>query len=360
MRIGILTLHCAHNYGAVLQAYGLQEYMKSHGHEVYIIDYRPDYVVKNTQKDNPRMWLSRNPKMCIQRLANYIRYRKIRHARWAGFHKFIENRFNLYRYEDRENFHEFDAILIGSDQVWSPYHTGGWYKEIMFGVGFKCKSIAYAASCSMDFLTNEQSEYLKHHLDNMTAISVREQKFKELIQPLTQREIAIAVDPTILAGKIVFNNIAELTNTKQPYVLIYEIKQHGEVYRIATELAQQLGADIVELTNGMLNYHRKTMDEGATPEKFLGYLKNAECVITTSFHGTIFSILFNKPFYTVKQNSPADIRMTSLLEQLHLENRLVKMNDHPVFSVPNYSQTDKYLDEIRKISEQFIQFSLES
>jgi hypothetical protein len=123
-------------------------------------------------------------------------------------------------------------------------------------------------------------------------------------------------------------------------------------------LAEQLNADVVELTNGMLGYHRKTMKEGASPEEFLGYFKNAMCVVTTSFHGTVFSVLFNRPFYMVKQNSPVDIRMTFLLEQLHLEDRLIEMEDQVVFSKPDFTYTDKYLAELRESSEIFIKEAL--
>ena len=358
MRIGILTFHSAHNYGAILQAYGLQEYLKEQGYETYIVDFRPDYVVNNTNKDGIRMWLSRNPKMCLLRLINYIRYRKIRHARWDGFEEFIKNRFNLVPYKKGDDFHSFDAILIGSDQVWSPYHTGGWYQDVMFGVGFKCKSISYAPSCSMDRLTEEQADYMRRHLDAMTAVSTRERKFKDLLQPLTKKEISVVVDPTILAGHDVFEKIAANIECTRPYVLVYEIKQHDNVYRIATDLAEQLNADIVELTDGVLNYHRKTMKEGASPEEFLGYFKNALCVVTTSFHGTVFSVLFNRPFYMVKQNSPADIRMTFLLEQLHLEERLINMDAQPQFSIPDYSNIDILLETLRESSKQFLKQTL--
>ena len=140
----------------------------------------------------------------------------------------------------------------------------------------------------MDRLTEEQADYMRRHLDAMTAVSTRERKFKDLLQPLTKKEISVVVDPTILAGRYVFEKLAATIECTRPYVLVYEIKQHDNVYRIATDLAEQLNADIVELTDGMLNYHRKTMKEGASPEEFLGYFKNALCVVTTSFHGTVF------------------------------------------------------------------------
>jgi hypothetical protein len=358
MKLGILTFHSAHNYGATLQAYGLQEYLKSLGHEVYIIDYRPDYIVKCYPRDSHRSWLSKNPMMCLRRLWMYIRYSKIRHLRWDNFNKFINNQLSLSSYVQGMDCHEYDAVFFGSDQVWSPYHTGGQYDEIFFGYGFRCKSISYAPSCSQSDLTVEQRNRLATLLESMTSISVREQKFKDILSPLTTKSITVVVDPSLLAGRDVYDRIANPIRRKRPYVLIYEIKQHKEVYNMAQWVAGQLNADLVELTNGMLNFHRKSMDEAASPEDFLGYIKNASCVITTSFHGTAFSLLFHIPFYVVRQSNDADIRMESLLKALNLENRMVNIGDTPIFSATNMDTVDAVLQSLRETSQNFIKESL--
>lgn len=358
MKVGIITFHSAHNYGAMLQAYGLQEFLKSIGHETYMIDYRPDYITKCYLKDNNRDWISKNPYLCIKRLWNYIRLRNIRHRRWDAFNQFVEQRFNLYHYISGDDFHEFDAVFIGSDQIWSANHTGGHYDNIMFGSDFKCKAISYAPSCSQLSLAEEQKKYLAEHLDGMTAISVREQDFKNILQPLTHKNISVVVDPSLLAGKEVFDKIASSINRSRPYVLIYEIAQHENVYRIAQEIAQQLDADIIELTNGMLNFHRKTMHEDASPEDFLGYIKHAACVVTTSFHGTAFSLLYRVPFYMVKQGSAADIRMEFLLKKFGLEKRIVEMNDAPIFSRPNFQVFDIKSKDAISSSKEFVINSL--
>ena len=359
MKIGIITFYCSHNYGAMLQTYGLQEYLKGIGHEVYIIDFKPKYKLKQYKKNDFRAWFSRNPIMCIKRLFNYIRYKKTRNARWNGFNTFMKQRFSLYPFKNGEDFHDFDAIFIGSDQVWSSYHTGGKYDDIMFGVGFKCKAISYAASCTVLSLNKYQIDYFKKHLDWMTAISVREEGFKNVLQPLTKHNISVVLDPTLLAGRIVYDRIASTIIKEKPYILVYEISPHQEVYRLALSMAEQLNTDIVELTNGMQNYHRETMDEGASPEKFLGYFKNAACIITTSFHGTAFSILFERPFYTVLQGTAADIRMTSLLSQIGLYDRLIKKDKMPVFSIPNFKHANNLLTNSVKFSEEFISKSLQ-
>ena len=358
MKIGIITFHFSRNYGAALQAYGLQEYLKTLGHDVYIIDYRPQYLMKHFRRDSARIWLSKNPFMCIKRFCNYMQTREIRHQRHDGFVSFVNNYQKLYPYRDGEDFNGFDFVFIGSDQVWSPFHTGGQYDDIMFGVGFKCKVISYAPSCSQASLNREEREYLKEHLDYLYAISVREHHFKDMLQPLTRKEIQVVADPSLLAGAAIFEKIAAPINRNKPYVLIYEIVHHQQVQRIAKEIATQLNADIVELTNGMLGYHNKTMDEGASPEKFLGYIKEASCVVTTSFHGTAFSLLFQKPFYMVKQDNSADDRMSNLLKLLGLQERIISMDAKVKFGKINYTPVSPRLEEYRHDSILFIDKSL--
>ncbi len=359
MKLGILTFHSAHNYGATLQAYGLQEYLMNLGHEVFIIDYRPWYITNSYQKDHYTHWLSRRPKMCAIRLYHYVRYRKIRHRRWENFQTFITNKLNLFPYNVGMDFSEFDAIFIGSDQVWSPYHTGGNYDNVFFGSGFKCKTIAYAPSCSQSALSIEQMAKLRELLKDLTCISVREYSFQDLLQPLSSKQISVVVDPSILAGKKAYDKIAAPIIRKRPYVLVYEIIHHETVFQLAQRLANDLDADVVELTNGMLNFHRSTMDEGASPEEFLGYIKNAACVITTSFHGTAFSILFGTPFYTIRQHNDGDIRMLNILSQLGLQNRMVDSTDDINFSPLNQVFLDKALSSYCEWSQTYIHDALQ-
>lgn len=358
MKVGIITFHSAHNYGAMLQAYGLQEYMRHKGYDINIINYRPKYIENSYHRDNMHDWLSKNPVLCCKRLFNYIRYRNIRHRRWDGFESFINRYFKLYDFSIGDDLHTFNAVFIGSDQVWSSSHTGKQFDDIMFGVGFKCKVISYAPSCSKISLNEKESDYFRQHLDHLCAISVREKSFKDMLQPLTYKNIEVVLDPTLLVGREVFDKIALHVQRYKPYVLIYEITPHKGVRRIAENIARQIDADVVELTNGMLNYHLKTMDEGASPEEFVGYFKNASCVITTSFHGTAFSVMFEKPFYMVRQRTGADGRMISLLSALGLEDRLVDMQDEVGFCEIDYTPVSCRLAELRKESESFVNSAL--
>lgn len=323
MKIGILTFHCAHNYGAVLQAYGMLEFLKSLNHEAYIIDYRPESVVKCYRRSNNRDWLSKNPKQCFLRLINYVSTLRIRHHRWDKFQNFIKNKLCLFPYHVVDDLNNFDAIIIGSDQVWSPNHTGGMYDNLYFGVGLTCRVIAYGVSNSQSRLEEKEKRFLASHLSKFSALSVREREFRDMLQPFSKIDIQVVADPTILAGHSVFDKIAKVSIRKRPYVVTYEIRSHQEVYNIAKKIADHMNADLIELTNCIQDSHRPTMVEDASPEEFVGYIKEAAFVVTTSFHGTVFSLLYKKAFFAIRQNTVADIRIGSLLCALNMEDRFI-------------------------------------
>lgn len=358
MKLGILTFHSAHNYGAVLQAFGLQEYLRSRGHDALIIDYRPGYITNCYPKDGSAFWKNSNLTECAKGLYNYYVHSNIRHRRWDNFEQFISSQLNLYPYRAGMDFHDFDAVFIGSDQVWSKAHTGGHYDPMFFGEGFKCKVIPYAPSCTSLSLNDEDKAFFKQHLDQMAAVSVREYKMKGVLQPLTKKEITVVVDPSLLAGKECFDVIAADVKTKRPYILIYEIIGHPEVYLAAKALAKKMDADIVELVNGMCPYHRSTMREDASPEEFLGYIKHASCVLTSSFHGTAFSLMFNKPFYTILQGNAVDNRMVSLLKALDMMDRTIALGDTPCVVRPLHETTAEKIKGLVKSSEGFIAESI--
>lgn len=358
MKLGILTLHSAHNYGATLQAYGLKEYLRSKGHEAYVIDYRPDYITCTYPKYGGVLWKSYNVLHCLSGLFCYYVYRNIRLRRWSNFFRFYTEQLDLAPYTPGMDFHDYDAVLIGSDQVWSKAHTGGRYDPLYFGDGFKCKVIPYAPSCMTMEPNEDEERFLSEHLDAMTAISVREQKLSISMQSLTQKTIKVVVDPSLLAGRKIFEKITKAPNSCRPYILIYEINYHPEVYRMAKVLAKSINGDIIELVNGMRHFHRSSMREAASPEEFLGYIKHAACVLTTSFHGTAFSVIFHTPFYTVLQHTAADDRMVNLLRALDLTDRIVDMNDSPVILPLDADFVDTNLQILVKESEAYIDKAL--
>ena len=326
MKIGIITFHCSNNYGAVLQSYGLQEYIKKMGHEAYIINYTPKYKLKLYAKSSIRYWLSRNPYKCIKRLITEIRIRQIRIDRWNAFQNFRNNHLNLYPYNKTSDYKEFDAILLGSDQIWNTDLTGGSFDDIFWGEGIKCKTISYAASSRKQDYSEEEKDIIKSYLHELTAVSVREETFKDYLQSFCRQDISVVLDPSLLAGCEIYKRISK-KNKKKNYLLVYEISRNKTTQEIAREIARENNLQIVELLNSPIS-PESTLDQTASPEEFIGYVENASFVVTTSFHGLAFSFLFQRDFYVVKQNTDADHRLISFLKQVGLENRLVSSIDN--------------------------------
>lgn len=350
MKIGILTFHCAHNYGAVLQAYGLQEYLKSCGHEVEIVDYRPTYLTRGYEAfPLPALRKISLFRKC-KRLAYWgatlpwrLREFPVRIQRRKGFEKFISEKLNL----SRERFVEggrvpaenYDAIFFGSDQIWSPNHTHG-ADSVFFGdfpAPAQTRKIAYAASAGAASETLGENAFVASALKNFSAISVREANLSASLQPHTDLKIETVLDPTLLADKSVWENLAEPPATRKKYVLVYQVSYNPQADRIARELAAQLGAEVVSVWAGYSL--RGNMLKTETPEQFVGWFKNAACVVSTSFHGTAFSLIFEKPLYYVGRGNAAENRPKQILGALGLMDRFIAGTaPTPTFSAIDYGK----------------------
>lgn len=356
MKIGILTFHCAHNYGAVLQCYGLQEYLKGLGHDVYVIDYRPKYLTsdRNYVKFSPKILITRHLKLFPKVFYAGIKLRKYRNRKWKKFEEFISQKLNLYKTENFDG-EGFDLCVVGSDQVWNKGLTGGRFEPLYFGVGFKCPVVSYAASTIVDNYSEEEKKTLSVLLKNFTAISVREEKLKNQLREFTDMNTTVVIDPTLLAGRYPFERmLSGTTVAKEKYILDYVIRENPAVHRIAKQIAEENGLKVIEISSGfsLSRYQNKVYDAGV--EEFVALFKNAEFIVTNSFHGTAFSIIFHKDFYSVRHNSSADDRIANLLHSLNLENRLIQPDSNPMRSTVDYSTVKMNIDKVVKDSENFV------
>lgn len=363
MKIGILTFHCAHNYGAVLQCYALQEVLQAMGHKVEIIDYRPDYLVKQYQVFYAQRLIQQHQiksviKACVNEILTFWR----RVKRYNAFMNFIETNLNLSRPVKEKNIPSiYDAYVIGSDQIWNPKITKG-FKPIYFcffpfSKGEK-KYIAYAASMEAASISNEVKSYYVNALGNFDSISVREEILEKLLQPLTDKKINIVLDPTLLANPAIWHAIALPPRINEKYVFVYQVRRDKNASKIAHHIARQLHSTVVEVTGFLSGRYLKNTYQSCSPEQFLGWIKHAECIVTTSFHGTAFSVVFNKPFYSLKGKD--DTRAISLLNALHLENRLINSSSAPVFENVDYSRINPLLMNLRKQSMEYLLHSLKN
>lgn len=354
MKIGILTFHAAHNYGAVLQAYGLQEFLKSRGHAVEVVDYRPDYLTRPYQviprwRVNKKHGVFANALRlgyyCARILTAAILRAPMRVRRARGFENFISGALNLSRERFKEGgrvpAENYDALVFGSDQIWSPNHTDGGDPVFLgdFPVPSGTLKIAYAASAGAASATLGENPIFANALKNFDALSVREENLAESLRPRTEKEIETVLDPTLLAERDVWEKLARTPRAMpKKYVLVYQVMFNPEADRIAAELAAQIGAEVVSVWAGYAS--RGNMRKTETPAEFVGWFKNAACVVSTSFHGTAFSLIFEKPFYYVGKGEAAENRPRQILGALGLMSRYVSPSAHPVFSEIDYGSVN--------------------
>lgn len=356
MKIGILTFHCAHNYGAVLQCYALQETLKSMGHDVEVIDYRPGFLTYSRFLNTNKLKAG-NILVRIKNLIGELLLLQKKNIRYYVYEHFIKSYLNLSdkikKYQQIPSC--YDIYIIGSDQVWNKKITKGYHNPYFGVFNFKKgtkKYISYAASMETDYL-GEDDNVLRNLLSNFDAISVREKHLIDLLQPLTDKHISLVLDPTLIVDINIWHKIAIKPKIKNKYILIYQVKTNPNVFTVAKSIAEQTGSVIVNLFAWVDRFNKKYEYKCESPEKFLGWIKYAECIITTSFHGTAFSIIFEKNFYTLHVDS-GNTRISSLLTNLGLGNRLVYNDEIPMYSQIDYDLSKEKLKCMKNDSMKFL------
>lgn len=350
MKIGILTFHCAHNYGAVLQCYALQETLKSMGHDVEVIDYRPQCLIKPYEVFNIKWFIRKNIfKSFIRIIIEIFLYRK-RRKRFQNFNSFINKELNLsVKVIDYTLPDKYDVYIVGSDQVWNKKIT--WGMDPIYWGNFKRlsnqKLVTYAASMETSNIEDNVKPIIRKYLKNFDAISVREINLKNLLLNLYDKDIDLVLDPTLLASSSIWENIIEKPKINGKYVFIYQYGSDKNVIRIAKRIATQIGAKVLNLNNDVLKIGNDNSLFDTSPYQFLGYIKYASFVITPTFHGTAFSVILKKPFYNVKFNSIENTRVGSLLKDLNLIDRIVLEDSSPDYSEIDYNKVDSMLNSMQ-------------
>lgn len=343
MKIGIFTFHCAANYGAVLQTYCLQEVLKGMGHEVYVIDYRPIYLTElyRTFFYNFTSFNSFFAK-CKGLLRACLAF-PIRWKRNRAFSKFIHHHLNLYSLDLNDESNDFDIFIFGSDQIWNPKITKGFDKIYLgdFPAARGKKLISYAASAGdVSNFSGEDVDYFLSRLQRFDKVTVREKSLAEYINQKSSITSEVVFDPVLLAG---LQPISSLLNHHHnndihvlPYLLLFQIGRNNEIAQYTTKIAKEKKLQMVDIITVRESLYNKSIKQTLSIESLLKYFQSASYIMTPSFHGTALSILFNKQFNTISVNKCTDERSLSLLEQLHLTDRMLHVDDKPSSSFIDY------------------------
>ena len=357
MKIGLLTFHAAHNYGAVLQAYATQEQIKEMGYAIEVIDYNPDYLIK--QKLFPLSSTNSlivNVKLLIEGMITLPWKLKRR----TSFQKFIAQQLQLSeRKYHNQPFTEndgYDVFVMGSDQIWNCKLTKGFDSVYLgdFKIKPTAKKITYAASMSHYALTIAQVDEFSKLLTNFTAISVREQELHDYLEKSYNKESTVVLDPTFLLSAQKWSSIAVKPKKTKKYVLVYSIDLREDALRMAYKIAEEIGAEVIELSMSVDKNVLKNNYQTASPEEYVGLFEHSEFVVTSSFHGTAFSVIFNKPFFSIAHGSDKDSRQKTILNNLGVINRFITKDSNPSFETLDYTIPNQKLNAMRETSIQFL------
>lgn len=343
--IGIITFQRAHNYGAILQVLSLQEILKNYCRSVSVIDYYPQSQHYYHYAECYTYSL-KHPLKSIKNLL-YLRRRK---KRYYAFNSFIESYLNLTSKSLQTISQDYDTIVIGSDQVWNLRNSSGKYDYFYWGQ-FKQDNlpnlISYAAS--MGSCDNVQWAVVANLLKNFNAISVREKYLKDYIKSNCNFEAEWVLDPTLLQSKAFFEKIAKEPSIKNPYLFYYQARANKSAYLYAKKWAKKMNLKFICLSaHIMLSNSHQAITAG--PSEFLGYIKKATYVLTSSFHGTVFCCHFKKNFSTLKLNDGDNGRSESLLELLGLDYKLISLDSAPNTDIVQWNEVDIKLNEARNDS----------
>lgn len=353
MRIGILTFHRSHNYGAQLQAYALSQTLQAFGHDVEFVDYRQPKVEEAFRLVCCAPYKKVSPinaaKIFVSRMITFLR-RRARHNNFVSFSRRWLKK--SPRYEPGKRFPaKYDVLVFGSDQIWTTRFLGD-FDSILWGeVDIACtKMITYAPSMEMKDLTSSQCVFCESHLKNFENISVREGHMKVLLGRLTEKNMDVVLDPVFLRDKADYLKLSTQSRITLPsrYVLVYTIgKPSDEVNAIAGKVAAYLSLPVIYLCGEIGLSRDKSRLDTAGPVDFLKAFDCADFIVTTSFHGTAFSIIFEKPFYSIKKDGVSG-RAEALLERVGLERAIV--STAPEADVPSYGTIDYDLVHTRILS----------
>lgn len=350
-KIGILTFQNTNNYGAVLQTYALQRFMRTEmsgdADEIEVIDYFNDAV---TRRETPESISSiRGVKQAIKFVLN----KRAEVKKSDAVRRFCERYISYSKEEYYEaadpQFEDYAAIIAGSDQIWNLNLTGGDTKYMLDG--YPGKGYSYAASIGREgIMTAESIGAIKR----LRMVSVREIAAQKELQELgIQTELVC--DPTLLIKKDEWYSLLPERQIQRRYILLYQMTSSEFLFKFAQKLAKEKNAILVNANPISMQIFKSRCIRDASPLEWLSLIRSAECVVTNSFHGLAFSINFKKEFYTEIRDNEAknSSRISSLLDILGLTDRNINSGDFKGGFI-DYDLIEPKLESYRRVSTDYI------
>lgn len=347
MKIGIITMHRVKNCGSNLQAYALQHKLQQMGHDAELIDYYYQPTLKGST-------IQRLISNILDALSGFPKRRQKKR-----FQEFQEKYYRTSQFYDKNTIVAeppvYDVYMSGSDQVWNPRYIKDDTNFMLSFADSSCRKVSYASSFACDTIPEEYLEKYSKALGQYDKISVREQSGINIIKRITGKDAQLASDPVLLLDQSEWSRLAgDKRPCKEPYILVYTLaymfNPRPGIYRIIDSVQNKLGYKVIYL-NGtkeeVFKPNSKVVKDFG-PIEFLQWIKNAEFVITDSFHCTAFSVIFNKPLLgIIKSADSKDGRLTTLLKRVGADNSIMPCNTK--LNIEDF-EIDKCRSDIDKVS----------
>ncbi|GAE35928.1 polysaccharide pyruvyl transferase family protein [Halalkalibacter akibai] len=362
MKICTITCHDVYNHGASLQAYGLMKYLKNKGHDVEIINYKPDYLSNHYNLlsiDNP-VWEKNNITKLIY-LTLKLPNRIISLKRKREFDNFTFKQLKLTRlkYSSNEDIKKApplaDIYICGSDQIWNSLHLNG--RDPAFYLDFapdnKIKA-SYAASFATETISDNLESITKKRIERLDFISVREKSGLNILDKLNVKKAITVVDPVFLLDINEWNQLAK-TEFNEDFILIYDFDNSELIKKIAKEFSEKYNLKIYSIGATKLNYADENFHLHG-PDTYISLIKQSKYIISNSFHAAVFSIIYKKDFIIVNRTEAINTRMRDLLDDLNLNDRLIEEGESldKILINIDYQKVNVILDNKISQSKQFL------
>lgn len=367
-KIGTLTFHNCDNYGAVLQAYALQQAIMDLGYDTEIINYSRSNIADvitmfwnkaiSTIKGNPDRQLYTVKEFLEMVFKGDGNTSDVKES----FLQFREKYLRCSRPVNRKTIHTieplYSKIIVGSDQVWNCGRVNIEPTYMLDFVSDRMKKYSYAASFGISEIPEKYYSIYKKNLSDFSCISVREKQGASLVKEITGKDAELVLDPTFLLSKDRWSNIAE-KYTDEEYVLVYQLGKSNRLIDIARKYSQKKGLKIKFVKKPVEFSGEADYCKGLSPTEWVGLFKNASCVFTSSFHGIAFSIIFNKEFYAIKSEDrirhAMQSRLVNILEEFGLEQRYIEDYDGLLkCSKIDYEDVNNRLDQLKESSIRYL------
>lgn len=348
-KISLVTYHCSPNIGAIMQTYALCRFLKEHGYEVEIVD------IRNFE---PNLQTISEGSPLLIRLVKSVIYPKRIHNIFKNFYPAVSKHY-MNMEELKSNPPQSNYYIVGSDQVWN--QTISRDKALAYFLDFgddSVKRLSYASSFGLtEWKPGEYAatEYVKRCLDRFDFISVRELEGQKILKETFDKEATIVLDPTFLNS-----SYPEITGKvrQRKEIVSYKLEKTADFWEYMPMVSQKTCLPVLLLNH---NYPKKGYKYHFNPtvSQWVERIAGASFVITDSFHGVAFSVIYKKQFAAVINHNGKESRLVSLLKLLHLEDRMFDSVEELSKSdcwktAIDYTKVDKYLSPLKEQSVSYL------